>query len=520
MSDFDYGLSRDIRIDTSFSRPVSSTRDFLGADSLPRDRYSRASHASRRDVTWISASQPSQYPATQTPQTPRWQSTPVQRPPPALHKTPPTLSDSDEYMTVDIESGVEEEKYGLSEGHERKLQGKNRFYGGIMSGLRSIPRVMSRGRLNLKDHAKPVRPGTSIPPYQANPPSPGVSFAQRQLLPNDVPQVERLDTPPSIMPSPTKPNILLEVDTRTSIADTRRDRTLSAVNESYEPTHSRSHDDLFHPQSRSHDDLFRPQSRSHHRNISNTSHPFHHSVEAITIPQTFHPSPQITATPILMEPQPSADFAKMESPIRPPPEEPIASQVARIRRVLRELKGLPWISPARISNEYIPGQGERRRYSCQRPPKNPKSWYSQRNKGTLDLLSSPSAPVTSGRIPEHVQNSQPAPSPAPYVMSASSANLMFSGQLPDRRSRSPSSDGAPSSESTGNAPYSSTLYPAYVAQPLFVYPSGLPSPGSGLEAQPRPVFFTSPVAPQFTAPERSRSTLRHCNGALGTPIMG
>jgi hypothetical protein len=514
MSDYDYAQARDIRIDTSFSRPVSSTRDFLGAlgaEPLPRDRYSRASHTSRaRDVTWISASQPSQYPATQTPQTPRWQSTPVQRPTPALHTTPPTLSDSDEYMTVDIESGAEEEKYGFSEGHERKLHGRKKFYGGFMSGLKSIPRVMSRGRLNSKDHTKPARQGTSIPSYQQNPNSQGTSLAQQHLLPDDVPQVERLDTPPSLIPSPTKPNILLEADTRTSIADTRRDRTLSAVNESYEPTHSRSHDDLFHP-----------HSRTHRRDISNTSHPFHHSTDALTIPQAFHPSPQATATPILVEPQPSADFAKMESPIRPPPEESIASQVARIRRVLRELKGLPWISPARISNEYFPGQSERRRYSRQRPIKTPKSWYTQRNQGTLDLLSGPSTPLTTGRIPQHIQNSQPAPAPAPYVMSASSASLMFSGQLPGRRSRSPSSDGVPSSESTGNPPYSGPLYPAYVAQPLFVYPSGLPSPGSGLETQPRPVFFTSPVAPQYAASERSRSPLRH-NGSPGTrtPVMG
>lgn len=506
MSDYDYGLGRDIRIDTSFSRPVSSTRDFLGADSLPRDRYSRASHASRaRDVTWISASQPSQYPATQTPQTPRWQSTPVQRPPPALHTTPPTLSDSDEYMTVDIESGVEEEKYGLSEDNVRKLHGRKKFYGGFMSGLKSIPRVMSRGRLNSKDHAKSLRPGTSILPYQANPQSQGTSFSQRQLLPGDVPQVERLDTPPSIVPSPTKPNILLEVDT--SITDTRRDRTLSAVNESYEPTHSRSHDDLF-----------RPHSRSHRRDISNASQPFHHSTEAITIPHTFHPSPQATATPILVEPQPAADFAKMESPIRPPPEESIASQVARIRRVLRELKGLPWVTPARISSIYRPGQSERRRYSHRQQPKTPRSWYTPRNKETLDLLSGPSTPSASGRLPEHVRNSHPAPSPAPYVLSASSANLMFSGQLPGRRSRSPSSDGVPSSESTGNGPYSGPLYPAYVAQPLFVYPSGLPSPGSGLEAQPRPVFFTSPVAPPYAGSDRSRSPLRHI-GAPGTPVM-
>ncbi|KAG1798254.1 uncharacterized protein HD556DRAFT_1232839, partial [Suillus plorans] len=139
-----------MRIDTSFSRSPSTTRDFLG-EPMSRDRYSRASHASRvRDVTWISASQPSQYPATQTPQTPNWHSTPVMRPAP--HTAHATLSDTEEYMTVGIEvTGADEENgYGSSEGHERKPQGKKTFYGGIMNGLKSIPRVMSRGRLNSK----------------------------------------------------------------------------------------------------------------------------------------------------------------------------------------------------------------------------------------------------------------------------------------------------------------------------------------------------------------------------------
>ncbi|KAG2134693.1 hypothetical protein BD769DRAFT_1353059, partial [Suillus cothurnatus] len=155
MSEPDYGQARlgDIRIDTSFSRSPSTTRDFL-AEPNPRDRYSRASHNTSRvrDITWISGSQPSQYPAAQTPPTPHWQhSTPVIRP--ALHTAQATLSDSEyEYMTVGIDdAGADEENgHGSSEGHERKPQGKKKFYGGFMNGLKSIPRVMSRGRLNSK----------------------------------------------------------------------------------------------------------------------------------------------------------------------------------------------------------------------------------------------------------------------------------------------------------------------------------------------------------------------------------
>ncbi|KAG1850804.1 hypothetical protein DFJ58DRAFT_842305 [Suillus subalutaceus] len=267
-----------------------------------------------------------------------------------IQRSPLCQTSEYEYMTVGIDdTGADEENgYGSSEGHERKPQGKKKFYGGFMNGLKRI------------------------------------SLVHRQVLANNVPQVERVDTPPSDMLSPAKPNILFDADTRTSIADTRRDRTLSAVNELYEP------------------------SRSH-----------------------------ATATPVLVEPRPAEDFAKMESPIRPPPEESIASQVARIRRFMRDLSSLPWISPARISNEYVPGQSDRRRHSRQRYSKTSKSWYSQRNRGTLDLLS--------GRIPHHVQNS-PAPAPRPQ----------FSGG----RSRSPSSDGAPSSDSTSNPQYSGPLYPA------------------------------------------------------------
>ncbi|KAG1847105.1 hypothetical protein C8R48DRAFT_779312 [Suillus tomentosus] len=517
MSDLDYGQPRlgDIRIDTSFSRSPSTTRDFLG-EPVPRDRYSRASHASRvRDVTWISASQPSQYPATQTPQTPQihnWHSTPVMRPAP--HTAQATLSDTEEYMTVGIEvTGADEENgYGSSEGHERKPQGKKTFYGGIMNGLKSIPRVMSRGRLNSKDHAKPAKQGGTSS-YHQNPRAPGISLVHRQVLANNVPQVERVDTPPSDMLSPTRPNILLDTDTRTSIADTRRDRTLSAVNELYEPSRSHSHDDIF--PAHFHRDTSHPF--HHSTDAISTAHPFNRSVEAISIPHTIHLSTQATATPVLVEPRPAEDFAKMESPIRPPPEESIASQMARIRRFVRDLGGLPWVSPARISSEYVPGQGNRRRNSRQRYSKSSKSWYTPRNKGTLDLLSGPSTPLSSGRIPHHVQNS-PAPAPRPYVMSPSTANLMFSRQLSGGRSRSPSSDGAPSSDSTSNPQYSGPLYPAYVAQPLFVYPSGIPAPGSGLETQPRPVFFTTPVSPPFASPERSRSPLRH-DGTPRTPVL-
>ena len=55
-------------------------------------------------------------------------------------------------------------------------------------------------------------------------------------------------------------------------------------------------------------------------------------------------------------------------------------------------------------------------------------------------------------------------------------------------SGSPSHEGPLSTDSHGSQ--AQVLAPAYVAQPLFVYPSGLPQPGGPPEAQlPRPVYM-------------------------------
>ena len=132
------------------------------------------------------------------------------------------------------------------------------------------------------------------------------------------------------------------------------------------------------------------------------------------------------------------------------------------------------------------------------------SWYTSRAK-PIDLFAGPS---TTGLLPPH---SLPPPGaghpgpimPAPFIL-GSSANLLFTqpghmgGGGGGGGSGSPSHEGPPSTDSHGSQ--AQVLAPAYVAQPLFVYPSGLPQSGGSSEAQlPRPVYMLANSPPQFVS---------------------
>lgn len=488
--DFNYSQPNsktDIRIDTSFTHPQSGGRDFLG-ESFSRDRYSRHSSQTQqrmRDVTWLSTTQ-SQVPSTHThtPQTPRYMPPPafqqVRTPTPILPRSAPTLSDSDvdaEYMTVSVDDRDACNKahpggIGLSDVVPSDPNGrgeKKTLVGGFVSGLRRLPKVMSRGR--LKDYGgRAEQPGihdtrgatnigrSAVPRYQS--PSSPIPKASA----DDIPAVERLGTPP-----------------HASVASPQR-LMLSAVDE-----HSFEHD-----QSHSSDG---PQTQSD-LNTSISSRAFEPSLSA----------PVAISTPILAEPRPSADFAKMEPPVRPPPEESVASQLARIRRFFRDLDGLPWIAPRDISEVYVPGQSpSRRRYSRQKQFKPAVSWYTPRNNRPLDLLAGPS---TTGLLPPQQQTPQHMNTQHPqFIIGSSSANLLFThppsagvGVGTGGGSRSPTHEGPLSTDSNGSQFPPGMYAPAYVAQPLFVYPSGLPQAGSNTspEAQmPRPVYMLASSPPQF-----------------------
>ncbi|KAI9456186.1 hypothetical protein HD554DRAFT_2146069 [Boletus coccyginus] len=195
---------------------------------------------------------------------------------------------------------------------------------------------------------------------------------------------------------------------------------------------------------------------------------------------------------------------KMDSPIRPPPAESVRSQIIRAGKFIRDLNGLPWIASSGVSNIYIPGESTTRRYSRPISKNKGASWYQSRAKH-LDLFAGPS---TTGLIPiqqppsSRTGHAQPVV-PAPFIL-GSNANLLFSqpvhqGVGGGSGSRSPSHEGPPSTDSHGSQ--AQVLSPAYVAQPLFVYPSGLPQPGGPPDAQfPRPVYMLANSPPQFMSP--------------------
>ncbi|KIJ64870.1 hypothetical protein HYDPIDRAFT_167649 [Hydnomerulius pinastri MD-312] len=527
--------SRELRLDTSFLRPQSGGRDFL-AEPLPRDRYSRHSSQTQprvRDVTWISTSQP-QIPSTHThtPQTPRYAPPPVfqqvRAPTPVMRKSAPTITESEldaEYMTVSVDDreacNYEGHGHGFSDVAPVPIAAngkseKKKLMGGFVSGLRRLPKVMSKSR--LRDHLKSERQGsggtaatfeagrTALPRYQ--PPSSGVPETNS----DDIPTVERVETPPRASSVSPPGRLANPLDGEASFESGRRARLLlSAVHEhSYEHSLRAS--------------LHAPRVRSRSNNTSISSRPFERDGEVPNAMSTPVLEPSIHS-PILAEPRPSADFIKMESPIRRPPEESVASQLARVRRFFRDLNGLPWIASRDISTEYKPGRStSRRRYSRQREPKQSSSWYTPRNNHPLDLLAGPS---TTGLLPpQHSTPMHAHPQGAPPFILGSSANLLFAqprhGGGGSTDSRSPSYEGPPSTDSHGSQPQ---MYaPAYVAQPLFVYPSGLPQPGGPPDSQfPRPVYMIASSSPQYLSQNDGgvgpRIFVPQPSG-LRTPVLG
>lgn len=496
-----------IRIDTSFTRPHSGGRDFL-AEPIPRDRYSRHSGQSQprvRDVTWISTSQPQLASThTHTPQNARYTPPggfqPARTPTPVLRKSAPTITESEldaEYMTVSVDDRDECNYQGHGHGlsgvmpmaTNGKSEKKNNLVGGFVNGLRRLPKVMSKTR--LRDHGKPERQVTNVTaagmfetgrtmmPRYAGHPMPGVATSNS----DDIPTVERLETPPRA--SPISPHLqhVNPADSDASIGDGRGGRLMLSALREHEFEHT------LHPS------LLPPRAHSRSDNTSASSRPpFEREGDvpnAMSTPILADASIRVSS-PILAEPRPSADFMKMESPIRPPPAESVRSQIARVGRVVRDLNRLPWIASSGVSSIYVPGEATTRRYS--RPiPKKQGSWYTSRAK-PMDLFAGPS---TTGLLP--IQQAPPSATtpghhqpviPAPFIL-GSSANLLFT--QPGHAgggggSGSPSHEGPLSTDSHGSQ--AQVLAPAYVAQPLFVYPSGLPQPGGPPEAQlPRPVYM-------------------------------
>jgi hypothetical protein len=114
------------------------------------------------------------------------------------------------------------------------------------------------------------------------------------------------------------------------------------------------------------------------------------------------PAPGVQS-PVLVEPRPSDDYAKMPSQEPPPPEPSLSDYVSRIYQFIKYINDLPWISP-RTTVDYIPGQSSRSRTRTQSAQpahrhghgrSNTVSWYAPPMHQSIDLLSSgPSAMAT------------------------------------------------------------------------------------------------------------------------------
>ncbi|KAJ7594067.1 hypothetical protein C8J56DRAFT_925926 [Mycena floridula] len=89
---------------------------------------------------------------------------------------------------------------------------------------------------------------------------------------------------------------------------------------------------------------------------------------------------------IEVEPAPASDYAKMDSPTPPSSD---VSYLSRIHRFFRDLGDLPWVSPDRVTADYVPGQSKKRRpRQIERPAV---SWYDgdpRHQNLSINLLSS------------------------------------------------------------------------------------------------------------------------------------
>ncbi|PBK89962.1 hypothetical protein ARMGADRAFT_322595 [Armillaria gallica] len=107
-------------------------------------------------------------------------------------------------------------------------------------------------------------------------------------------------------------------------------------------------------------------------------------------------------SPVLAEPQPGSDYAKMYDMVTPPPTEmSFSSYMSRVGQFFRDLNNLPWVAE-RITVDYVPGQPTqrlgRRMSGSTRPSQQVMSWYGGPH-GSVNLLSDGSASIRHRQMP-------------------------------------------------------------------------------------------------------------------------
>ncbi|KAJ6623141.1 hypothetical protein B0H10DRAFT_1944140 [Mycena sp. CBHHK59/15] len=196
-----------------------------------------------------------------------------------------------------------------------------------------------------------------------------------------------------------------------------------------------------------------PTHESHHRQESSSStsetvHATQEQYDGTTVAnhEPILPSEQF-GSPVLVEPQPGSDYAKMDSP--PRSEASFGSYLTRVHRFFQTLNNLPWVAPERVTVDYIPGKARQPDAVRPRRARRPViSWYNAHApQNSVDLLgsSSPSTdyqPVhAAAQSPDVVYaNNIPTPSAvaaaSPPPM-ASTTRGMASAPAPNRVPRVP-----------------------------------------------------------------------------------
>ncbi|KAI0043932.1 hypothetical protein FA95DRAFT_1608951 [Auriscalpium vulgare] len=343
-----------------------------------------------------------------------------------------------EYMDVEAPAEVEGQGIIYEEPYEEpdpSQRPRRRFVGGFVAGLKRLPKAMRRGFMYDKrtrspapdvygheyvpeddpadfegDHAR-----ESAPPYDApgEPLQGEVHYVEAMDMPTGLAAPPTIHTPSHSMHSARSPSHLTAHSlshpsmrqsqhgslhpSQNSVAWTVRNPDPDPPSATDETATNYKYQHPLHPQA--------PQSNSgstaptHPQPQASTSAS---SRRARTVPSpVYAPEPTNNiGSPIYVEPLPTTDYGRMASPVQPPPEPTLPSQLARVGNFFRELNGLPWIaSSGTITTDYVAEDSARSRYLR---AKDAGSWYAARHR-TIDLLAG--GPSTRALAPGGVQGS-------------------------------------------------------------------------------------------------------------------
>ncbi|KAG6905116.1 hypothetical protein DXG01_004775 [Tephrocybe rancida] len=122
-------------------------------------------------------------------------------------------------------------------------------------------------------------------------------------------------------------------------------------------------------------------------------------------------------SPVYIEPQPTIDYAKMDSPRISIAS--IGSYISRVQQFFRDLNELPWVAE-RITVDYVPGETKGRRQARERRLQRPISWYGDTPHARIlpQLFSDTTSPTSQPEV-RQIQAQQSTPFPPDFTRSLS-----------------------------------------------------------------------------------------------------